>query len=236
MKMADLSSVRVRTLVDETDIGKISPDMEAVVTVSAYPNQPFSGTVQKIEPQAIVEQNVTMFAVMIVLENQGGLLLPGMNAEVTISIVRREASTAAPTMALRTGRDIYATAAMIGMAEDELRALLGKPENVPGSSSRRANTSGRPERGARRRAGSGADKYLFGADYWVLVLKDGLAQPRWVRTGITDYAFSEVVTGLDAGEDVLLLPSSALFESRERMQGFMTRRFGTLPGMQRQES
>ena len=40
MLMADLTSVQVRTLVDETDIGKIRPGMTTRVTVAAYPNQP----------------------------------------------------------------------------------------------------------------------------------------------------------------------------------------------------
>ena len=45
MKMADLSSVQVKALVDETDIGKIRPDQPVTVTVTAYPNQPFEGLV-----------------------------------------------------------------------------------------------------------------------------------------------------------------------------------------------
>jgi len=128
MKMADLSAVRVRTLVDETDIGKIRPGMPAVVTVAAYPNQPFAGEVLKIEPQAIVEQNVTLFAVLIRLENRGGLLKPGMNAEVEIEIASREAVPAVPTAALRGEPDIAATAAMLGLDEGALRAALG-PRN-----------------------------------------------------------------------------------------------------------
>ena len=67
MKMADLTSVQVRTRVDETDIGKIQPGMADRVTVAAYPNQPFDGVVLKVEPQAVVEQNVTMFSVLIKL-------------------------------------------------------------------------------------------------------------------------------------------------------------------------
>jgi HlyD family secretion protein len=74
MKMANLTSVQVRTRVDETDIGKIRPGMATRVTVAAYPSQPFDGEVLKIEPQAIVEQNVTMFAVLIKIGNRGGLL------------------------------------------------------------------------------------------------------------------------------------------------------------------
>ena len=90
MKMADLTTVQVRTRVDETDIGKIQPGMRTRVTVAAYPNQPFDGEVLKIEPQAIVEQNVTQFSVLIKIANRGGLLKPGMNAEVEIQIANRE--------------------------------------------------------------------------------------------------------------------------------------------------
>ena len=61
MNMADLSAVQIRALVDETDIGKVRSGMKAKITVAAFPNQPFTGDVIKIEPQAVVEQNVTMF-------------------------------------------------------------------------------------------------------------------------------------------------------------------------------
>ena len=40
LKMADLNLVQVRTLVDETDIGKIKAGLRVTVTVDAYPNTP----------------------------------------------------------------------------------------------------------------------------------------------------------------------------------------------------
>jgi HlyD family secretion protein len=124
MKMADLTSVQVRTRVDEIDIGKIRPGMPTRVTVAAYPNQPFDGEVLKIEPQAIVEQNVTMFGVLIQIANRGGLLMPGMNAEVQIEIGNRQGVAAVPTAALRADTDVTLTAAMLGVDEAELRKQL----------------------------------------------------------------------------------------------------------------
>jgi len=133
MKMADLTSVQVRTRVDETDIGKIRPGMRTRVTVAAYPNQPFDGEVLKIEPQAIVEQNVTMFAVLIKIVNRGGLLKPGMNAEVQIEIANREGVPAVPTAALRADSDVPLTAAMLGLQEAELRQKLWPDGATPQS-------------------------------------------------------------------------------------------------------
>src|SRR5688572_16335461 len=70
LKMADLSQVRVRALVNETDIGNIQPGQQATVTVDAYPDRPFRGAVEKIEPQAVVQQNVTMFPVLVAGSNR----------------------------------------------------------------------------------------------------------------------------------------------------------------------
>ena len=100
LKMADLNLVQVRTLVDETDIGKIRPGLRATVTVGSYPNQPFEGTVLKIEPLATTQQNVTMFPVLVRIENREGLLRPGMNSEVEIHVGRRDSVLAIPNASL----------------------------------------------------------------------------------------------------------------------------------------
>lgn len=84
--MADLADMQVRTLVDETDMGLLQAGLDARVTVEAFPDRTFQGAIEKIEPQAVVEQNVTMFPVIVTLDNRSGLLKPGMNAEVVIEI------------------------------------------------------------------------------------------------------------------------------------------------------
>jgi HlyD family secretion protein len=84
--MANLAEMQVRTLIDETDVGQLEAGMGVEIMVEAYPDRPFRGTLQKIEPQAVVEQNVTMFPVIVSLDNSAGLLRPGMNAEVAILI------------------------------------------------------------------------------------------------------------------------------------------------------
>ncbi len=117
LKMADLSSVQVRALVDETDIGKIKPGQATTVTVTAYPNQPFEGVVLKIEPQAMADQTVTTFSVLIMLENKNGLLRPGMNTEVEIRVASRGNVLAIPTLALKTKKEIPTVAGFMGIEE-----------------------------------------------------------------------------------------------------------------------
>jgi len=65
LKMANLDTVQVQALVDETDVGKVQAGLPVTITVDAFPNRPFDGSVLKIEPQAQVNQNVTMFPVIV---------------------------------------------------------------------------------------------------------------------------------------------------------------------------
>jgi RND family efflux transporter MFP subunit len=212
LKMADLTSVQVRTLVDETDIGKIQPGQVAMVTVTAYPNQPFRGEVQKIEPQASADQTVTTFAVRIVLKNDRGLLKPGMNAEVSILVTERKDVVAVPTSALRTNRDLKTSAALVGLDEAAAGAQL-KANALP------------------EVAGTGDDaRYRFANRYWVFVNEGGKPVARPVVTGITDLDYSEVITGLKEGDQVYMLPSSGLVETQQRFQQQL-RQFTGMPGM-----
>lgn len=238
MQMADLSAVQMRSLVDETDIGKIRPGMTAIVHVAAYPNQPFSGDVLKVEPQAVVEQNVTMFAVIVSIQNRGGLLMPGMNAEVQVSIARSENAVTIPVMALRTNRDLASTAGILGRTEDEIRQALNDGESATsaGGAERpepKGDGNRRPGRegGQRRQNGSQpATDYRFGGDFWV-VIDSEQQEVRKVRTGITDLNRVEIVSGLDESERVLILPSSHLVETQQDLQKFIKRRTGGVPGI-----
>lgn len=124
LKMADLNRVRVRALVNESDIGNIQAGMPAQVVVDAYPDRPFTGTVEKIEPQAVVEQSVTMFPVLIALSNESGLLKPGMNGEVSVIVDQRDNVLAIPNDAIRTMREVQMVSRMLGLNPDSVQAQL----------------------------------------------------------------------------------------------------------------
>jgi HlyD family secretion protein len=124
IKMADLNKVRVRALVTEADIGTIQPGLGATVTVDAYPDRPFRGSVEKIEPQAVVQQSVTMFPVLITISNLDGLLKPGMNGEVSILIDRRDDVLAVPNDAIRSVREAATAATALGLNPDSVQAQI----------------------------------------------------------------------------------------------------------------
>ncbi|HEX9653430.1 MAG TPA: efflux RND transporter periplasmic adaptor subunit, partial [bacterium] len=99
--IADMRSVHIEAGIDEIDIGKIRPGQEAIVIAEAYPQRRFRGKIVRLAPEARVEQNVTLFDVIIEVENGDGLLKSGMNANVEISIVNKESLLLVPTIALQ---------------------------------------------------------------------------------------------------------------------------------------
>lgn len=123
-KMADLSSMQVRVRVDETDVGQVKPGQPVTVTVQAYPSQKFEGQVLKIEPEAVVEQNVTLFPVLVRLANPGGLLKPGMNAEVSVKVTQRPDAVVVPSSAVVTAKDAGAAAAALGLDAKSVRSVV----------------------------------------------------------------------------------------------------------------
>jgi HlyD family secretion protein len=294
LKMADLNLVQVRTLVDETDIGKIQAGLRATVTVDAYPNTPFEGEVLKVEPLATTQQNVTMFPVIVRIANRDGRLRPGMNAEVEIHVGQRDSVLAIPNAALRTQRDVGSAAQVLGLDPSGIEAQLAANDSVarthadsavgqtsqaavaPGASNAPAapaggNTMTTPdgrtialpagvteaqvraifakrmsgkeltdaERALLRQvfAGMGGGRpggaarapsndFQFGGRYIVFVLRNGQPTPVNVRTGLTDLDYSEVISGVVAGDSVLVLPSASLIQSQQEFK----QRIGNITG------
>jgi len=155
-RMANLDTVQIRALVDETDIGKVSSGLLTTITVDAYPNRPFEGTVLKVEPQATVQQNVTMFNVLIRIPNPNHLLKPGMNTEVEIHVGRRDNVLAVPNAALRTQRDVASAAQVLGLDPNDVQQQLAahQPQQTPanrdsaslgGGTARRDTTAAKPD-------------------------------------------------------------------------------------------
>lgn len=156
LRMADLSTVEVQALVDETDIGKVQARMPVVITVDAYPNRQFQGTVLKIEPQSTTSQNVTMFPVLVDIPNPDGLLRPGMNAEVAIQIGQAQNVIAVPSTALRTQRDVASAAAVLGLDPETVERELAAQDSAARANPELASSAGARAPESARRAGRGS--------------------------------------------------------------------------------
>jgi len=208
-RMANLDTVQVRTQVDETDIGKVQPGLQATITVDAYPNRPFEGSVLKIEPQATVQQNVTMFAVLVRIANPNHLLKPGMNTEVEIHVGRRENVIAIPNAALRTQRDVASAAQVLGLdpaqVQQELAAARA-PAAVNRDSASLGGTQARPDTAAARAPAGG--NTMTTPDGRTIQLPPGVTEAQ-VRS-----AFQKRMSGqpLSADEEAAMRAMRAVFQ------------------------
>jgi HlyD family secretion protein len=150
--MANLDQMQVRTLVDETDMGQIKPGLTASVQVEAFPGRSFEGVVEKIEPQATVQQNVTMFPVIVLLDNREGLLKPGMNAEVETLLVERPDVLVVPNNAVVLPQEMAPAASVLGMDPEGIEL----DQNVYGEMAREAGLGAIQGRGRSRNGVGGA--------------------------------------------------------------------------------
>ena len=78
----DLSKMQILADVDESDIGYIKPDMRVRFTVQTFPGRMFVGNVSQIRLQPIKINNVVNYQVVVSVDNEKGLLLPGMTANL----------------------------------------------------------------------------------------------------------------------------------------------------------
>ena len=153
LRMADLSEVQVRTLVDETDIGAIQAGLQATIKVEAYPDRDFTGRVLQIEPQAVVEQNVTLFAVLTRIQNQEGLLKPGMNADVEIEVGARDGVLALANGGIKTVDEARALVDALGLDPELLSQRVESEGDGEAAGSRTDNADAAEESGVADESG-----------------------------------------------------------------------------------
>ncbi|HWG33772.1 MAG TPA: efflux RND transporter periplasmic adaptor subunit [Gemmatimonadaceae bacterium] len=123
LTVADLHHVRMQALVNETDVGNVHEGMPVSVTIDAFPGRTFAGTVEKVQPQAVIQNSVTMFPVLVSLPNTDLALLPGMNGEVSIITQQRRNVIAVPNDAVRSMKDAVDIGAELGISQDTMDAL-----------------------------------------------------------------------------------------------------------------
>jgi len=100
VSIVDLNRLEVYAYVDETDIGKIRPGLEASFSVDSFPETEFKGTVSAIYPKATIQDNVVYYITVISIENPEGKLKPDMTVNATLYLNKRSAVLAVPSQAI----------------------------------------------------------------------------------------------------------------------------------------
>ncbi len=169
--LGDVSEMFVEVSLDEADVGMVEAGQGAEITVDAFPEERFGGTITRIDPQALTQQNVTTVLVTVRIDEAGPRLKPGMTATCDFVIGRAENVLCLPNLAVeerqgehivlvREGEEAVPTAVEIGLVGDnltEIRSGLQEGDEIVlsfGGPSSDERTDWARERG-RRMGGAG---------------------------------------------------------------------------------
>ncbi len=204
MTISDLSRMEAEVLVDETDVVNVRKGQEAKITIDAFPDTIFQGTVTEVGHSAIVSagsfgrEESADFEVKIALLEPVVNARPGLTASADIVTARRDSVPTVPIQALtiRSVSEIKDRSSGSGEGGQDDGA---DPEGG-------AAESGESEEGPAERGKYGGEKELEG----VFVVKDGRAVFMPIEVGIAGERHFEVISGLDVGEEVIRGPFKIL--------------------------
>lgn len=136
----DLSTMQLRVLIDEADVGQVQPGQEATFTVDAYPGRQFPAEVTRINlassntatsSTAAATNTVINYESRLSVDNKDGLLRPGMTATATIATQSTGQVLLVPNGAIRFDPEGGAAAGenvlnpQIGLSQREQQATIG---------------------------------------------------------------------------------------------------------------
>jgi HlyD family secretion protein len=180
----DLAVMEIHANVAEADIGGVTEGQEVDFTVDAFPDRTFHGQVKQVRNAPTMVDNVVTYVTVIAADNKDLKLKPGMTANVSIVIAKRDNVLLVQNSALR------------------FKPEPTGPPATPGEGRRKREAEGSGP-GGRKEAGAAPSRSVFVID--VPGTKDVTAtlKPRPLTTGITDGTRTEVLSGLEEGLEVV---------------------------------
>ena len=112
----DLTKMQVDANVSEADIGGMTEGKDVTFTVDAYPGERFSGKIRQVRNAPVSVQNVVTYDVVVGVDNSDLRLKPGMTANVSIVVARKDQAIKVPNAALRFKPPQAVSVAPVGTA------------------------------------------------------------------------------------------------------------------------
>lgn len=239
------SDLQMSLQVSESNVGQVKVGDPVAVTVSAYPNQTFTGAVTQIYPTPQVVNNVTEYTVLASVHNQGGELRLGMTTNVEMQVAAAKHVLTVPPIALQQKGTIEGVYVLGTRPAGSFRTggFGGRGNGAGGSTSRQgrqgngtgAGGSGRGTGGGFGAAGSGGTvgsrlSGSSGSGGGFAGLRNQLPKGVYfqpVQIGLFGTQAVQITSGLHAGEQiVLVLPGQTSVTSGTTTPGAQSGRGG----------
>jgi HlyD family secretion protein len=184
----DLTKMRIEAQVAESDIGNVEAGQDVNFTVDALPGQTFHGKVIQIRNTPTIDQNVVAYDTVIEAGNPNLKLKPGMTANVAIVTVHRDSVLKISNEALR-----FHPPATAKIQETKPLNNADTPANDSKGTSPNAHKKG---------------KHKIGSVAYMLPVngqsggRDEQLRRVQIITGISDGNYTEVIEGLNEGDEI----------------------------------
>ncbi|HYT59137.1 MAG TPA: efflux RND transporter periplasmic adaptor subunit [Haliangiales bacterium] len=208
----DLAKMQIEADVGEADIGMVAPGQDVEFTVDAFPGQTFHGKVTQVRNFPKTEQSVVTYVTIIDVSNPDLKLKPGMTANVSVVIARRDNALKIPTSALRFRPPKTSEA----KKTDSSSAVTEAKSEKKSAETTRKKDKRKSERTIYVASASGT---ASAGDQ-----TEGRPQPVQVKTGISDGSNIEVIEGLKEGDRVVIGLAKEEAGSRRTVNPFVFRR------------
>ena len=172
----NLAKMQIDANVAEADVGNVEVGQNVDFTVDAYPNRTFHGQINQVRNAALTVQNVVSYDTVISVNNDDLKLKPGMTANASIVVAHRE------------------NILKLGGAAFRFRLPENEDAAAKSSESRPSFTGKKP----------GGKKAAPHVERTVYLLRDGKPAPVQLKTGISDGVTTEVLEGLNEGDQVVI--------------------------------
>jgi HlyD family secretion protein len=203
MRVADLSSMEARVDVNENDVVNVKIGDKAIVTIDAYGERKFHGTVVQIANTgktsgAGTQEEVTNFEVKTHIDDNDVRLRPGLSCTAEIETNKVDNVVAVPmqSVTIRTGDS--------NLSPEEIeKKKLKQAANDKGDNAAEFSNQ-KLEKQTERAEREKITKGVF------TMSKDGKAHWVKVTTGIADDTFMEIKSGVQPGDEVISGSYSAI--------------------------
>jgi len=196
----------IESSVSETDISKVAEGNVATVAFDAYPDQKFKGEIVSISGAPTVSNNITSYAIKVKLTDAGNIkLFYGLTTDLTVVTAEAKNVLMVPVQAVYTENGKQYVDVLVS---DQTSSTQNSNSTTEGSIPNSTHEGSSPNRSFTNRSfpnGTRPSGSQISTNMQTSQKSTGTATTRKVEitTGITDYTYYEVKSGLKEGDVVI---------------------------------
>jgi macrolide-specific efflux system membrane fusion protein len=190
VRIADLSTMTIQSQVSEADVSRLKVGMDVYFTTLGNGQKRWQGKLRQINPTPEIVNNVVLYNALFDVANPDGALMTQMTAQIFFVVAKADDALVVPLAALRPA----------GGGAGSAKAGRGSGAgNAKGEGAARTRTDASSSTATDPRT-----QFAGGRARVRVMNADGSTQAREVQVGVMNRVSAQVLSGLEAGEQVVV--------------------------------